>query len=104
MRRPGSRTSCAPSRTPVEPDVDRFLLLPISGPHLTFKGGTSLSKGWKLIQRFSEDLDVVIDRDYLGFGGDRSPESASSHKQRAKRIDELKDACQRHIRDVLLPA
>ena len=27
--------------------------LPSSGPHLTFKGGTSLSKGWKLIDRFS---------------------------------------------------
>ena len=27
-----------------------------SGPHLTFKGGTSLSKGWKLIDRFSEDI------------------------------------------------
>jgi predicted nucleotidyltransferase component of viral defense system len=37
-----------------------------SGLHLTFKGGTSLSKGWKLIQRFSEDLDVVIDRRFLG--------------------------------------
>jgi hypothetical protein len=78
--------------------------LPVSGPHLTFKGGTSLSKGWKLIQRFSEDIDIVIDRDYLGFGGERSPESASSNKQRAKRIEQLKDACQRHIRDVLLPA
>lgn len=29
--------------------------LPGIGPHLTFKGGTSLSKGWKLIERFSED-------------------------------------------------
>lgn len=37
--------------------------LPASGPHLTFKGGTSLSKGWKLIDRFSEDIDIVIDRD-----------------------------------------
>lgn len=34
--------------------------LPGHGPHLTFKGGTSLSKGWKLIERFSEDIDVVI--------------------------------------------
>ena len=42
--------------------------LPVSGPHLTFKGGTSLSKGWKLIQRFSEDIDIVIDRNFLGFG------------------------------------
>ena len=26
---------------------------------LTFKGGTSLSKGWKLIERFSEDIDIA---------------------------------------------
>ena len=77
---------------------------PTSGPHLTFKGGTSLSKGWKLIQRFSEDIDIVIDRDFLGFGGERAPEAAPSQKQRSKRIDELKDACQRHILDTLLPA
>ena len=32
-----------------------------------FKGGTSLSKGWSLIERFSEDIDLAIDRQYLGF-------------------------------------
>ena len=32
-----------------------------------FKGGTSLSKGWSLIDRFSEDIDLAIDRRYLGF-------------------------------------
>lgn len=32
-----------------------------------FKGGTSLSKGWRLIERFSEDIDLAIDRRYLGF-------------------------------------
>src|SRR6267142_6707169 len=42
--------------------------LPGWGEHLIFKGGTSLSKAWKLIERFSEDLDVVIDREFLGFG------------------------------------
>lgn len=31
---------------------------------LIFKGGTSLSKGWNLIQRFSEDIDLVLDRDF----------------------------------------
>ena len=36
---------------------------------LIFKGGTSLSKGWNLIQRFSEDIDLVLDRAYLGFDG-----------------------------------
>lgn len=70
---------------------------------LDLQGGTSLSKGWKLIQRFSEDIDVVIDRRFLGFGGDHSPEEAPSHKQRGRRLDELKGACQHHIRHVLRP-
>ncbi|MCH7534349.1 MAG: nucleotidyl transferase AbiEii/AbiGii toxin family protein [Bacteroidetes bacterium] len=38
--------------------------------HLVFKGGTSLSKGWNLIERFSEDIDLAIDRKFLGFEGD----------------------------------
>jgi len=40
--------------------------------HIIFKGGTSLSKGWKLIERFSEDIDLAIDREFLGFKGDLS--------------------------------
>jgi predicted nucleotidyltransferase component of viral defense system len=43
--------------------------LPVSS-HFVFKGGTSLSKAWKLIQRFSEDIDLAIDREFLGFSGD----------------------------------
>jgi hypothetical protein len=42
--------------------------LPIA-EHLVFKGGTSLSKGWRLINRFSEDIDLAIDRKYFGFDG-----------------------------------
>ena len=37
---------------------------------LIFKGGTSLSKGWNLIQRFSEDIDLALDREFLGFKGE----------------------------------
>tara|TARA_R110002124_G_scaffold63258_3_gene172590 strand:- start:931 stop:1938 length:1008 start_codon:yes stop_codon:yes gene_type:complete len=37
--------------------------------HLLFKGGTSLSKAWQLINRFSEDIDLVLNREYLGFDG-----------------------------------
>ncbi|MBE7659362.1 nucleotidyl transferase AbiEii/AbiGii toxin family protein [Tenacibaculum finnmarkense] len=37
--------------------------------HIVFKGGTSLSKAWDLIERFSEDIDLVIDRKHLGFEG-----------------------------------
>lgn len=53
--------------------LEKLFALPEWGAHLTFKGGTSLSKGWKLIERFSEDIDIVIDRGALGFDGNNSP-------------------------------
>jgi predicted nucleotidyltransferase component of viral defense system len=40
--------------------------------HLVFKGGTSLSKAWKMINRFSEDIDLAFDRTFFGFTGDLS--------------------------------
>ncbi|WP_461636831.1 nucleotidyl transferase AbiEii/AbiGii toxin family protein [Labilibaculum euxinus] len=40
--------------------------------HIVFKGGTSLSKAWNLIERFSEDIDLVVDRKHLGFEGELS--------------------------------
>jgi hypothetical protein len=78
--------------------------LPGIGPKLTFKGGTSLSKAWKLIERFSEDIDVVIDRDFLGYGGDNSPEAAPSRKKRSQILSALRESCQSQIRDSLAPA
>ena len=33
--------------------------------YLLFKGGTSLSKGWNIINRFSEDIDLALGRDYF---------------------------------------
>ena len=35
--------------------------------NIVFKGGTSLSKGWNLIERFSEDIDLAIDRKFFDF-------------------------------------
>ena len=43
--------------------------LPIADK-LVFKGGTSLSKVWKVIRRFSEDIDLAIDPSVWGFEGD----------------------------------
>ena len=71
-----------------------FQLPPWTG-HLTFKGGTSLSKGWKLIERFSEDIDLVIDREFLGYGG-----ATLSNNQQKK----LKAECSRRIQEELKPA
>src|SRR3989304_9563695 len=78
--------------------------LPEWGKNLVFKGGTSLSKGWDLIKRFSEDIDVVDNRDFLGFGGDKSPDKAPSEKQRKTRPRDLKKACHEHITSKLMPA
>ncbi len=69
--------------------------LPKWGDHFTFKGGTSLSKAWKLIERLSEDIDLVLDRDFLGFGGD----TLSGKQQRR-----LKEECSRKIHEEIAPA
>lgn len=46
--------------------------MPIAA-HLVFKGGTSLSKAWKFINRFSEDIDLAIDKDFFdGYKGEIS--------------------------------
>jgi predicted nucleotidyltransferase component of viral defense system len=71
--------------------------IPDWGDKFTFKGGTSLSKCYGLIHRFSEDIDIVIDRGFLRFAGADSPEDSTSNKQRRKRLEALKDAAQRWI-------
>ena len=50
---------------------------------LSFKGGTSLSKAWNIIERFSEDIDIAISREYLGFAGELSRTQVSDKLRRA---------------------
>jgi len=83
--------------------LKRLFSLQTIGDHLTFKGGTSLSKVYGIIKRFSEDIDVSIERKYLGFGGDNDPENAPSNKERERRLQKLKTACQDTIKDRILP-
>ena len=42
-------------------------------PHFVFKGGTSLSKVFGLIDRFSEDVDMILDWRLLGYGPKEDP-------------------------------
>jgi Nucleotidyl transferase AbiEii toxin, Type IV TA system len=77
--------------------------LPDIRTYLTFKGGTSLSKAWKLIHRFSEDLDLVVDKEVLGFGGAASPDQAPSQKQRRVRNEALMSACRDWVQKTLMP-
>lgn len=82
--------------------LDKLFSLPEISDSLTFKGGTSLSKVYKLIDRFSEDIDVSIDRSHLGFGGSQSPERAESGKETTRRLEGLSAACQQFISERLL--
>lgn len=74
------------------------------GPNLIFKGGTSLSKVFGLIRRFSEDIDLSIRRDYLGFEGETDPEARPSKQKRKDAVEALRRVCGERVRTELLPA
>ncbi|MEJ7639538.1 MAG: nucleotidyl transferase AbiEii/AbiGii toxin family protein, partial [Singulisphaera sp.] len=70
---------------------------------LIFKGGTSLSKVYGVIERFSEDIDLSISREDLGFVGDRDPYKAASGKKKQALITEIQTRCREVIEAELLP-
>lgn len=61
--------------------------LPPDNPRLLFKGGTSLSKAFGLISRFSEDIDITVFRDDLGLGAAAAELDALSGKKRRARLE-----------------
>ena len=58
---------------------------------MVFKGGTSLSKVWGIIRRFSEDIDIAIDRSMLGIEGNVTK----------KQLKKLRKASSVFVRDTL---
>ena len=72
------------------------------GPRLLFKGGTSLSKGFGLISRFSEDIDVTVFRDDLGQGYSVEDLAALSRKKRDAALDAIREVCEAYINGELL--
>lgn len=84
--------------------LQQLFSLPGANDHFIFKGGTSLSKVWKVIHRFSEDIDISLSREWLGFSGQRDPEAATSRKQRANLLEELSAACAAKLATDVAPA
>ena len=85
--------------------VLRELFASDTGVHMAFKGGTSLSKVFQAIHRFSEDVDVTLD--YRDLAPDSnvdifSPNTSKSAKKRFS--EELKVQVKDHVHDVLYPA
>ena len=72
------------------------------GPRLLFKGGTSLSKAFGLIERFSEDIDVTVFRDDLGHPASIEELAALSGKKRGAALDAIREACETYINGELL--
>jgi hypothetical protein len=75
-------------------------------PHLVFKGGTSLSKAHGLIERFSEDIDLVLNWELLGYGktGSDPWQEISSNTQLDKFNREFNRRAAAYIKDELCPA
>lgn len=72
------------------------------GPRLLFKGGTSLSKGYGLIERFSEDIDITVFREDIGQAATVEELEGLSGKKRTARLDAIRSACQEYICGPLL--
>jgi len=75
-------------------------LFSIEGLHdqLVFKGGTSLSKCFGLIHRFSEDVDLAVNYERLGFEDDKNPRRPDlSHTKRRALLNEMTVACQQYV-------
>ncbi len=62
--------------------------------HMVFKGGTSLSKAWKIIDRFSEDIDLVLDKKVLGI----------DQVQTKKQVKTLRSKSRKYISGKLFPS
>lgn len=75
--------------------------LPEGGPRLLFKGGTSLSKGFSLISRFSEDVDITVFREDLGERDALPALAALSGKKRKAWLENLAQTCAGYIQGAL---
>ena len=72
-----------------------------SEPRLLFKGGTSLSKAYGLISRFSEDIDITVFREDIGQDIEVGDLEGLSGKQQRLRLEAIKQACQIYIQGSL---
>jgi len=72
-------------------------------PRLLFKGGTSLSKCFGLIRRFSEDIDLSLHREDIGLGGEDDPSTKSSRKSFQKAMKSFTPKVQAYVEEVVYP-
>jgi Nucleotidyl transferase AbiEii toxin, Type IV TA system len=75
--------------------------------HIVFKGGTSLSKCWKLITRFSEDIDIALNSEAFGIKYEKAP--SKNYVEKLRRVgcmftsNELKMEIEKQLQSLGLP-
>lgn len=69
---------------------------------LVFKGGTSLSKVFGVIERFSEDIDLSVSPEFVGIN-EQWVEDADSRSKRTDRMKELEAACTKTVKKQIAP-
>lgn len=71
-------------------------------PHLVFKGGTSLSKVFRVIDRFSEDVDVSVSPAFVG-ADTAGFEALTSRTRRDAAVAEMQRLCSARAEQVIAP-
>ncbi len=73
--------------------------------HFVFKGGTSLSKVFKVINRFSEDIDLILDWRLLDYRNDydNSPNAERSRTAQERLNKQINDKCGDYLHEVFAP-
>lgn len=83
--------------------LGRIFSTPDIAQHTIFKGGTSISKVFGVIDRFSDDIDLAVAPASLGFA-EVELDEAPSASQRGKRMQMLAERCAARVREQFLPA
>ena len=73
------------------------------GKNVVFKGGTSLSKVHQLIGRFSEDIDLCVERQAIFLADNADPYEAKSNGERTRRVHRVLKACHTWVDGTLRP-
>ena len=82
--------------------LGQLFSLPEIAPHLVFKGGTSLSKVFGVIDRFSEDIDLCLVPEFVGADA-AGFDALSSRTRRDAAIMEMQALCSAKAQAVLMP-
>ena len=75
---------------------------PELAPHVVFKGGTSLSKVYGVIERFSEDIDLSLSPDFVG-ADEAAFEALATRTRRDAALTRMQEQCGECTRDVVAP-